>query len=275
MRTRPFSHGAAWALAILASALPACTYPAVTALATTAAETVDEFDAIVEDSARSVWTEKALGIALDQSGADTLPERPWTSDDEQAMLEINDGVRAYFEVLASLADDDVVNFDAELDGLAAPLKPGKVSEEAIGSYGALVKITASAVGGWIRHRALCRALRDAAPQISEICTLYRVVGKGYRNKLKRERSQLDMLPPDARVARTADVDRRMRHAEAFLVAVEKLEATLAQVAIDPSDLDGDRIKQLVGEYRRDVEPSTRVMRSERGGRVRSRIGGRR
>jgi hypothetical protein len=198
LRMRRFSASAALLLG-----LTSCTTPdAVRKFVTTARDATSQFSPFVRDIADSCVrrhrAERPVTEIVDAAAAATGA----CKEDFDLAPDLLGSIKVlsnYFNALNSLASDDAVTYDKEIDGFAGKLQASaKFPAPATGAVKGLTKFLADAVASGYQRKKLAAALKAADLDVTALTdTLGHIIGVEYVRDLDNEQDSLQNRYKDA------------------------------------------------------------------------------
>lgn len=260
------THGCALGLALALAGTPACyTYPEITQLATEGVAIADALAFVADDLQAAQMRTNALA-ALDGS----MPGAVITDEEVSAALQLAHALREHFDALGQIADPDAVSFDADVGDLADTIQgSGRVGQQEVDAYAALVSGAAEALAGFWRHGTLKDTLKASTDPIARICDLTVLVSDLAVTQYGLELGALDSLaqsPANLTIgalelaAYRVDLDARIQSAQALAKAAAALNTHYGKIAGNPGSLDSDAIHQAAQELLKATLPHTNTLR---------------
>ena len=217
----------------LALSLTGCALPdAIRQFATTARDSTAQFAPFVQDIADSCERRKlaehpATEIAISDDAVKAACKED--SDLTPGLLGAMKVLTNYFNALNSLASDEVVTYDKEIDGVASKLQTAaKFPAPATDAVKGLAKFLADAVASGYQRKKLADAVKAADKDVATLTdALGRIVGVDYVRDLDNELDTLKNRYIDA--MRTTKGDDAValllqRHWRSDLAALQKRRA---------------------------------------------------
>jgi len=257
-------------LLLLAAALPSCTYDKLTDFATSAAATADAMESQAWDYQDSQVREDAMLMAQGRPVGTPV-------DDHfvETIVQIARALKDHFSVIATLASDEAVDFNAEFEGLATAISSASdtrgggaaVGATEVKAFATVAAVAVNAAGSWWRHSELKELLPDAVGPVGTLCSVGESLATNAVTQYMNEKAQVLSLLP-APVAGEGDVvapqqtsmfelevasylatlEDRIAAAEAMGEGMKAIRVGYAAIAKAPGGLDEEKVIKAIDAF---------------------------
>ena len=281
------------AILMVALAITGCaSLPAVGSFSTDTVELADSVDRIAQDTSASCLRRLALDVPIKGIGddkrqqyADACSQLKQSSD---LFIELNATTRAYGKVLGQLADNKLVSFDSEVEGVKGAIS--KIRNGAGSPYyepvqlnavGSLADVVLQAASDAYRQREIRRVLDHHEDLVQLAGVLSAFITRAYLPVLANETGNLDSLeeilndrfvstklePLRARELlellrqQRANLAERKKAAGDALNAITRMVEVHSQLVQNADKLDDKTLIELVRDYGRRIRDVRKQIQS--------------